>query len=257
MIKKLKRVHICFDFDGTLADSFEGIYWAFCKSAQKHTLAIPTKSELRQRIGPPIENLFDKIYGIEKEHLRESFRLYFRENYDQEGYKQTKWYEGAKEQIVKLRDGGATLSIVTNKPTKPTTELVKEKNLSEAFQFIIGIDYQDLSDGTQRFTSKKDALSLLKKLIAHEQHTNLIYVGDTPGDQQAAIANSFYFLACTYGYHDWQQEEIYGQMNLLENIGSLYSFCTAKIATHCQSSTIIFTKTTPIASQSAQNGDRQ
>lgn len=233
MIKPLERVHICFDFDGTLADSFEGIYWAFCESAQQHTLAIPSKAELKQRIGPPIEKLFDQIYGIEKEYLRESFRLYFRKNYDQEGYKKTKWYKGAGEQVGRLRDAGATLSIVTNKPTKPTMELVEGKNLSEAFQFIIGIDYLDLSNGTLLFTSKKDALGLLKKLIAHMQHTNLVYVGDTPGDLQAALANSFYFLACTYGYHDWQQEPIYGKMHLLENIGSLYGFCTAQMATHC------------------------
>lgn len=229
MIKPMEAVHICFDFDGTLADSFEGIYWAFCESAHQHKLNLPQKSELRRIIGPPVEKLFDQIYGASKEYLRESFRIDFRKHYDQEGYRQTSWYDGAEEQIIKLRDAGATLSIVTNKPTRPTTKLVEKKKLSKEFELIIGIDYLVNNKSKQKFSSKKEALDLLKISIGHVKIKNLIYVGDTPGDLQAAHASQFVFVACTYGYHDWSQETKHDRIHLLDNINNLHHLCSSLV----------------------------
>ena len=227
MIKPLEAVHICFDFDGTLADSFEGIYWAFCKSAHQHKLDLPPKTELRRIIGPPVEKLFDQIYGANKEHIRESFRMNFRKHYDHEGYRQTSWYDGTEEQIIKLRDAGATLSIVTNKPTSPTTKLVKNKNLSKEFELIIGIDYLTQNKSEQKFSSKKEALDLLKISMPDVNIRKRIYVGDTLGDLQAAHASQFVFVACMYGYHDWRQEEKHARIHLLDNINNLFGLCSS------------------------------
>ena len=213
--------HLILDFDGTLADSSPGIHYSFSLACSKLGLDSPPLDEFHLLIGPPVQhiayNLFPHLDSLDLE----KFRVAFREDYDKKSYLHSDWYPGVPETLVKLAAyPGLRLSVVTNKPTRPTVELLSSGNLLHLFHRVIGIDYlQHMKSGTV-FQSKVDALRYIL-LSSPFVSRYCFYVGDTPGDQMACSKCDIPFVAALYGFHHWDNER--RPLFCLENFTSLFS----------------------------------
>jgi phosphoglycolate phosphatase len=197
-------IHLLLDFDGTLVDSSPGIYRAFLRACEAIDMAPPPEPVLRHLIGPPIQDIIVNIYPHLSPADLEQFRLAFRHEYDLHSFRLADWYPGTHDALRALSASKNTcLTIVTNKPTRPTIELLEAADLKSCFDSVIGIDYRaEFSARGSVFSSKAEAIAFALESTCLKADQSL-YVGDTLGDQAAAATCNVTFVAATYGFFDW------------------------------------------------------
>ena len=202
--------HIFLDFDGTLADSSQGIYAAFVVACQEVGVNAPNYDEFCACIGPPVQVIAKKLVpDIGAERL-ELLRLRFRFEYDHKYCSAIRWYEGVVEGLHWLSaQADVRLSIVTNKPTHPTNHIIHSAGIGDLFSCVIGIDYRDKNSIGTTFDSKSEAIDFAMSLTQCPRE-RAVYVGDTPSDRQASQQQEIRFVAATYGFHLWQPSELEG-----------------------------------------------
>lgn len=201
-------MHLFFDFDGTLADSSPGIYASFQLACQRLNLSPPAFDVFRDAIGPPVQQLVTRFFPDLTANKISEFRLLFRADYDNSSFRRCDWYEGLKPTLTYLSTLPYTrLSIVTNKPTRPTLDLLKSGGLLGFFDLVVGVDYQVYQGTGSVFDSKADAIRLATTRLANEA-VPAFYIGDTPSDRDASQACGLDFIAAMYGFHRWQPSEV-------------------------------------------------
>jgi phosphoglycolate phosphatase len=202
-------MQLLFDFDGTLADSSPGIYASFQLACNSLDLQAPAYQEFCDAIGPPVQLLARRFFPELSEQQAESFRQTFRHDYDNVRFRQCQWYDGVTTTIQALSGiAGAQLAVITNKPTQPTVDLLSSGGLSDYFQLVVGIDYQVWQGIGPMFSNKSEAIELVKARLPTSVSA-AIYVGDTPADRRSSLACGLEFIAATYGFHRWQQYELF------------------------------------------------
>ncbi len=200
--------YIIFDFDGTLADTSSGIYQSFSNACASLQLDCPNIDNFKREIGPPIEELVLKIFpGLEVYQVQD-FKALFRESYDYNDFKLFEWYEGVNSvlEILKYKLK-IPLGIVTNKPTVPTENLIRDASLESFFDFIVGVDYLEAKGLGAKFQNKSEAIDYAISLIAESRY-QLIYVGDTLKDYLATRNLNIRFIAATYGFYTWDMDSM-------------------------------------------------
>ena len=213
-------MQLFFDFDGTLADSSPGIYASFELACKSLDLSPPAYQVFCDNIGPPVQLLARRFFPDLGEAQVESFRQAFRQDYDTVRFRQCQWYQGVKPTLQTLvESAGASLAIITNKPTRPTVELLNASELMRYFKLVVGIDYQvDVGIGPV-FANKAEAISFAYSRLS-ECSSGAIYIGDTPSDRNASHACGLEFIAVTYGFHRWQADEL-GASSSISQISDL------------------------------------
>lgn len=189
--------HIVFDLDGTLVDSSDGIYKAFCSASIDLNLAPPSYQYFKPYIGPPITLIFQHIYG----HINELslFVDLFRFYYDSIYYKDFVFYESVNTSLDKLLNFGFTFSIVTNKPTLPALSIVNHLPiLFENVNPIIGIDYFELPM-SPKLLFKSSSILYISNLLRLSL-SDMCYVGDTMSDYSSSVDAGISFIGCRYGF---------------------------------------------------------
>jgi phosphoglycolate phosphatase len=203
-------MHVFLDFDGTLADSSEGIHLAFTHACEEVGIVAPALNQFRPCIGPPIQVLARKLIPEIETNRLETLRQVFRAVYDHKYYERVEWYEGVIEGLKFLRGREyMRLSIVTNKPTKPTIDLISNAGIQDLFESVVGVDYMVTKGSGLVFRSKKEAISYALKATDCPSE-QAVYVGDTPADRTASLESGVAFIAATYGFHLWQTQELEG-----------------------------------------------
>lgn len=202
--------HVFLDFDGTLADSSQGIYLAFATACDVAGIKPPELEEFSTSIGPPIQVIAKKLMPDIRSEQLETIRATFRAEYDNRYHSNVKWYDGVVDGLKWLASlPDFQLSIVTNKPTRPTINIISDAGIESLFNCVIGIDYRVQSTVGSIFESKSEAIGFALSL-ADCPREGALYVGDTPSDLQASMHNGIRFCAATYGFHQWQQNELEG-----------------------------------------------
>ncbi len=200
-------VNLILDLDGTLIDSSPGIYHSFTLACDVHGLKRPSYDDFCGQIGPPIQHIASRFFpGLDSVAI-ESFRRAFRHDYDNSSYRNAAWYPDVISTlgVLSARDD-LTLIIVTNKPTRPASDLIQRAGLSSCISTIVGIDYLPLKGIGSIFPSKKDALFYF---LRHKTSpfSFSVYVGDTPSDQEASDCCGLPFVAALYGFHSWSCQQ--------------------------------------------------
>ncbi|KAL4906376.1 hypothetical protein BDW74DRAFT_131822 [Aspergillus multicolor] len=145
---------LIFDFDGTLFDSLAAITTSveltFNKLLPSYT---PDATELNRliSIGAPPEITFKALQPADERNAsfdEETWVTTYRKIYAEHGHPLTKPYPGAKEVLVKLRDTGAQLAIISNKAVAAIHSALTGHGLS-------GLIHEDLIIGEPMFTGGK------------------------------------------------------------------------------------------------------
>ena len=195
--------NIFLDFDGTLADSSEGIYKSFVSACNELNLTPPTYQDFISYIGPPVQIIVKKIFRNIDDLMIDRFVTNFRATYDHENYRCLSWYENVKSDLKLLNNlNDLSFSIVTNKPTQPTLALLKSANIYQYFKYVIGIDYLKFANNGETFKSKYEALNYLIKFTKADIN-KVFYVGDTANDKKCASKAGIRFIAAKYGFYKW------------------------------------------------------
>lgn len=204
----MKTTQLLLDLDGTLVDSSLGIYQSFELACQSLDLECPTRIDFCRLIGPPIQQIASMVFPDLDPMSIEQFKCVFRADYDRIGFLQAHWYPGVIETIISLaKDTSLNMSVITNKPTGPAAELIKQAGLSSCITRTVGIDYLIQRESGRPFSSKSEALSFVLSTSSPSVMMSA-YVGDTPSDQDACSIVNVPFIAALYGFHRWNEEQL-------------------------------------------------
>ena len=127
---------IIFDFDGTVADTGEGVRNAIRYSLNEYNMPI-YEERLNEFLGPPLYLTYESMYGISPElanDLVDTYRVY----YSKTGVHELKAYDGILELAEKLKEQGAKLAIASSKPLVFLETGVHDIGADKYFDEVVG-----------------------------------------------------------------------------------------------------------------------
>ena len=106
---------VFFDFDGTIADSSEGIFHTALYTIRALGITEEySESDLRKFVGPPLRDCFRVAFGLDPSLIDDAVSIY-REEYLRTGYRMMRLYPGIKELLGKLHADGIMTGVATFK----------------------------------------------------------------------------------------------------------------------------------------------
>ncbi|WP_300174976.1 phosphoglycolate phosphatase [uncultured Aliivibrio sp.] len=192
---------IAFDLDGTLLDSVPDLARAVDLAMQDVGYPRVTLEQASHWIGNGADVLVSRALsqsvtvqeGLDPELIKQA-RARLDHHYHDGGHKLSHLYLKVKETLEALHQQGYTLALVTNKPAQFVPELLEQHQLAHLFVDVIGGD---------TFVEKKPNPFALNWLLDKYQLTpsEMLMVGDSRNDIQAAKAAGCRSFGLTYGYN--------------------------------------------------------
>jgi pyrophosphatase PpaX len=179
---------VLFDLDGTVIDS-GAIILASMRHAAKEVLGVePPEDELMAAVGGPgLEAQMRALAPDRVEELVVSYRAHNEPLHDE-----LVCCEGVDDVLVRLKDEGRRLGIVSAK-RRATIELAFAKiPLAHLFDVVVG------GDETTRHKPQPEPLLLAAERLGVDP-ADCAYVGDSPFDIRAAQAADMHAVAVSWG----------------------------------------------------------
>lgn len=189
--QNMKYKLVIFDFDGTIADTSEGIIDSHKYVLKRIGKAIPSDKELYNLIGGNLLDIYTNYFGFTENVARELVKMY-RERYALVGIHKAKLYPNLEELLKYLKERGIKIAIATLKAETFAIKMVNELEISQYFDCICGMDIDD------KLTKAK----LVEKCmnITKCDPDNAILIGDTLNDYKGAVEADVDFLGVSYGF---------------------------------------------------------
>ena len=184
---------VIFDLDGTLLNTLEDLADGVNFVLKSNGYPQRTLEEVRHFVGNGIRKLMeravpDHISGEQFEKIFEEFRTYYTEHCQIK----TRAYDGIMELLLKLKQGGYAMAIVSNKNHGAVTEL-NEIYFKDYIEAAIG-----QKDGIRKKPAPDTVLQALKEL-GKEKET-AVYVGDSEVDFMTAENTGMDCVLVTWGF---------------------------------------------------------
>ena len=182
---------VLFDMDGTLVNTYQGIFNSYQYAFHKMNLPFPGEKFVGKSIGAPLLSVFRETCGLTDEQAAEAVKFY-REYYASKGKSEADVYDGISESLKALKDNGILLGVATLKRESFAVEILNELKLQDYFDIVCGIDEND-------HLTKADLINkCIWKLGVSDSET--ILVGDSEYDADGARLAGVDFLAVLYGF---------------------------------------------------------
>lgn len=194
---------VLFDFDGTVADTGEGVFLCVRHAIDVHSLEQPSEEEIRKFIGPPMiasyHNLYPQLSDSDVQSLMQSYR----ERYAAEGIYKFRLYDGMVELLQTLNENSIKVAVASSKPQEALTNIIKVGKIERYFDCIVGADknYVD-SDKAAIIKEAINRLSVADK-------SRILMVGDRKYDIVGAHKAGIPCAAVLFGYGSAEEFEEY------------------------------------------------
>ncbi|WP_295729091.1 HAD family hydrolase [uncultured Limosilactobacillus sp.] len=181
-----------FDFDGTLADSGEVVSVATQKAFIKNNLPAPTKQQILDYMGLPIETFFPMLAPQTSakvlEQLYADFRFFCTQNEDQG----TKFFDGVIPTLQKLHHTGKHLFILSSNSSETIYHHLKRFKIDQLFTEVVG------SDMVKNFKPNPESVNR----VVHDFNLNRdhsVMIGDARYDLQMGKNAAVKTCGATWG----------------------------------------------------------
>jgi phosphoglycolate phosphatase len=128
-----------FDLDGTLVDSAQDISNSANQILKEILVSPLTENDIRPLIGLPAAEIF-RFAGIVDDELLSELVFRFRQHLSQTGGSPKIVYPGVVEALDSLKERGAVLNVVTNKPTYLAELVLERSQILNYFTHIQGAE---------------------------------------------------------------------------------------------------------------------
>lgn len=184
---------VFFDFDGTIADSSEGIMECALKTVESigYDVSGYTPEYLRRFIGPPLSDCFRITFAVPEEKIEECVETY-RILYHGDGMYKMHAYSGIRDVLEKLREKGIKTAVATNKMKELAEKCCRNLQLYNLFDYISG-------PGKDGGITKARVIEIAAEALGVEKK-DVLMVGDTLNDQRGAEEAGVDFLPVTWGF---------------------------------------------------------
>ncbi|HYC47566.1 MAG TPA: phosphoglycolate phosphatase [Burkholderiales bacterium] len=196
----LRAKAVLIDLDGTLLDTIPDLAAATNMMLTELGRAALETSVIRTFVGKGIRNLVERalagrIDGKADAELVARALPVFERCYSEVNGRYTTIYPGVKEGLERLRSHGLPLACVTNKSTRYTLPLLEMVGLASYFKAVVAGDTLPLK--------KPDPAPLLHACEAlGVAPREMVMIGDSVNDAQAARAAGCPVICVTYGYNE-------------------------------------------------------
>lgn len=186
---------ILFDLDGTLLDTLDDLADA-CNYALRSVGAPErTRGEVRAFVGNGLGRLLERALPGGRAHPRYAEALTTLQAYYQSHNQvKTQPYEGIPELLTALRDRGALLGVVSNKPD-PSVKQLCARYFPGLFPVAIGEQ-----PGVRRKPAPDTVLTALRALGADAE--SAVYIGDSEVDLKTAENAGLPCVSVTWGFRE-------------------------------------------------------
>jgi len=162
---------VLFDLDGTVANTNELIYESFQRLFYDKMKMEVADEEIYSLFGEPLENSLKK-YAQDTSELMLFFRAFNESNHDQ----MIRPFEGVEEALIKLREKGLKLGIVTSKREGMARRSLKALGLTEYFEVVI------TPESTEKHKPEPEPIYKACELLGGIDPKNTVMVGDASYD---------------------------------------------------------------------------
>lgn len=185
-----------FDLDGTLVDSFPALKAAMREVLACHDVSMPHDEVLRVALSEGLDAMFDVARPAH--FARESWaglRDAYLDGYNARHLQHTPLFPGAGKALLQLHEAGAALAVCTNRDRETTLRLLQLHGLQALFSHVVALE--DMA----RKKPAPDGLLLVSELAGAVPLEQMVFVGDSEVDGQAALNAQVKFCAHLHGYH--------------------------------------------------------
>lgn len=209
----MKYKAVLFDFDGTFADTGEGLFESVQSAVEALGFEPLDEATLRRFIGPPVYESFKRELPINDEQADFAVTKY-REAYAKEGIKKLKIYEGNLELLRELKDNGIKAAIASAKPQKFLFRIVADLGIEEYIDYI-SAPADDKADPSKVriINNAADALKTEK--------TAILMVGDRYFDINGANGAGVDSVGVTFGYGSEDELRDAGATYIAHNVSQV------------------------------------
>ncbi|MDD6275545.1 MAG: HAD-IA family hydrolase [Clostridia bacterium] len=192
---------VIFDFDGTVADTGEGIFECIRYAVRMEGLPQPSEEELRRFIGPPLLDSFMRAYPEISPEQATQLVIHYRAKYSVDGIYKFRLYDGMIDLFKKLRENGIRTAIGSSKPETFIKCILDSADLGQYFDVAAGS-----TPGIQECTKAmiiRDALTRLEI----DNPDGVLMIGDRKYDIDGAHEIGIPCAAVLFGYGSQEEFE--------------------------------------------------
>ena len=197
-----------FDLDGTLLDTREGVLSAVKFTIGELGYEMPDEDTLRSFIGPPIQDSFARVYGLEGPILQDIATL-FRNFYSTKTLLEAVPYEGILELFAELSQRGIKPAEATYKREDYALTLLKHFGFDRYTDIMFGGDHENK-------LKKKDIIEKCIRVGGVSDVSRVVMIGDTDLDAIGAEKVGADFIGVTYGFGFRTAQDV----SLVRSVGS-------------------------------------
>ena len=190
----MKYTAVIFDLDGTLINSLEDLADSANEALAKYGFKGHAIEAYKKFIGNGVRELIKNALPKESpNNLVDSILDEYRTVYNKNYVNKTRQYDNIHNMLEDLKRLGIKMAVCSNKPNKPTNEIVHK---------IIGTEYFEVIFGEREGVAKKpDPASLLEAArLMGVQPKETIYLGDSGGDMVSAKNAGMFAAGALWGF---------------------------------------------------------
>lgn len=214
----MKYKAVIFDLDGTLIDSLEDLADSANEALAKHGFACHPAAAYKKFVGNGVKQLIkNAVPAGTGEEIVDSILADYRIIYNNNYVNKTKPYGNIPEMLVKLRAAGIKMAVCSNKPHRPTNEIIEK---------VLGKDYFEVIFGEREGVPRKPDPAALLEAAEHMGITpaEAIYLGDSGGDMISARNAGMYAAGALWGFREKEELEECGSQVLFSDPLQLVEF---------------------------------
>lgn len=188
---------VVFDLDGTLIESLPDIRLATNRTLADFGLGPLDDATTQGFVGKGSRHLLTRAlmhYGrIPDDGEIDTAYLRFLHHYEQAPAEAGYVFDGVADVLTQLADAGHVLAVCTNKPHAPSRQVLDAYGIGHFFEIIVGGD-----DVENRKPHGDHVLETVRQTGLNKN--DIVFVGDSENDIQAAVAADVRSILLTYGY---------------------------------------------------------
>lgn len=190
----MKYDAVLLDFDGTIADTGEGIYDSVRYAVRAMGFDPLPEEIVHTFIGPPIFSSFKRTLNLSDEDSAKAVEKY-REQYIRDGIYRLSFYDGMEKLLNDIKKSGIKLAVASSKPENFIIEILKYLKISDLFDFISAPE-------SDKAPESKTALVERAVTVLNVDKSKTVMIGDRYFDIEGAREAKVDSIGVTFGFGD-------------------------------------------------------
>lgn len=208
---------VIFDLDGTLLDSLDDIVFVLNAALAKYNISPVTRDRAMAYIGNGARELVRLAIGEDNRERLDEILSVYKAAYAASDNKLAKLYAGEEEALLKLKESGIKLAVLTNKPHGAA------RKAEEVFFKKFGFDcFQGQEEGVPLKPDPQAVYNILAKLGV--ERGECLFVGDGETDVQTARNAHLDCVSVLWGYRTREQLALAGAKTFARDFKELNSY---------------------------------